>query len=77
MTMAEDVEEAPTAVSLGVCVAPQDKAAPKDGSSMYTDSSATEDINQMTKMSVKTEEGKLTKQHRTGRVRGLRDASSL
>ena len=76
MTTAEDVEEAPTAVSLGVGT-PQDKAAPKDGSSMYTDSSATEDINQMTKMSVKTEEGKLTKQHRTGRVRGLRDASSL
>ncbi|EJK68631.1 hypothetical protein THAOC_10170, partial [Thalassiosira oceanica] len=55
----EDVEEAPYARSLGVGImAPQDTEGNKEpaGSSMNTDSSATEDINQMTKMSVKTEE---------------------
>ena len=69
MTKAEDVEEVPYARSLGVGVmAPQDNAVPSNGSkepagsSMNTDSSATEDINQMTKMSVKTEEGRSTKQ---------------
>lgn len=70
MTTGEDVEEAPYARSLGVGImAPQDTEGNKEpaGSSMNTDSSATEDINQMTKMSVKTEEGRLPNKHRIGR----------